>query len=63
MKAWGRKERPITDVTSTALGKEEWWYACRLFRRNSLKEGAKWNVDLLLGNDCEISDYTTAFVK
>jgi hypothetical protein len=34
----GRKVRPITDVTSTALGKEE--MACRLFGMNSLKEGA-----------------------
>jgi hypothetical protein len=23
---WGRKARPITDVTSTALGKEKWRY-------------------------------------
>jgi hypothetical protein len=63
MKPQGRKARLITDVTSTAHGKEEWQYACRLFRRNSLKEGAIWNVDPLLGNDRKISDYTTAFAK
>jgi hypothetical protein len=41
----GRKARPITDVTSTALGKEE------MAVPNSLKEGAMWHVDPLLGND------------
>jgi hypothetical protein len=30
--------RPITDVTSTALGKKKCQYACRLFGMNSLKE-------------------------
>jgi hypothetical protein len=43
-----RKVRPITDVTSTALGKEERRYACRLFGMNSLKEGEMWHVDSLL---------------
>jgi hypothetical protein len=41
----GRKARPITDV-----GKEEWWYTCRLFRTNSLKEGAMWCIDPLPGS-------------
>jgi hypothetical protein len=31
----------MTDIASTVLRKEEWWYACRPFRMNSLKEGAK----------------------
>jgi hypothetical protein len=50
--------RPITDVMSTALGKEE--MAVHL---NSLKEGAVWHVDPLLGNDLEISSYTTAVTE
>jgi hypothetical protein len=44
--------RLITEVASTALEKE-WQYACRLFGTNSLKEGAMWHVDPLLGNDSE----------
>jgi hypothetical protein len=28
-----------------------------------LKEGAVWHVDLLLGNDREISSYTTAVIR
>jgi hypothetical protein len=36
----GRKARPITDVTSTALGKEGNGDACRLFRMNSFKIGS-----------------------
>jgi hypothetical protein len=36
----GRKERPITDIISRGLGKEKWQYPFRLFRMNSLKEGA-----------------------
>jgi hypothetical protein len=39
-KPLGRKVRLITDVTSTALGRKKWCYACRLFETNSLKEGA-----------------------
>jgi hypothetical protein len=58
----GRKTRPITHVTSTALGKE-WRYACRLFGTNSLKEGAMWHTDPLLGNYREISKYTTAVIE
>jgi hypothetical protein len=46
----GRKARPITKVTSTALG-----YA--------FKEEAKWHVDPLLGSDHEISSYTTAVAR
>jgi hypothetical protein len=44
--------------------KKKWWYACRLFRTNSLlKEGAVWHVDTLLGNDHQIRNYTTAIAK
>jgi hypothetical protein len=46
--------RPITDVTNTALRKKE-----RLFRMNSLKEGAVWHMYPLLGNYHKISSYTT----
>jgi hypothetical protein len=35
----------------------------KLFETNSLKEGAMWHVDPLLGNDHEISDYTTAVAR
>jgi hypothetical protein len=38
--AQGRKERPITDIISGALGNEKWQYPFRLFRINSVKEGA-----------------------
>jgi hypothetical protein len=51
---WGRKVMPITDITSTALRKEE---------MRVLKEGTMWHVDLLLGNDCAISNYTTVVAK
>jgi hypothetical protein len=51
----GRKVRPITDVTSTALRKEE-MAVC-------LKEGAVCHVDMLLGNDHETSNCTTAIAK
>jgi hypothetical protein len=57
----GRKERPITDVTSATLEKER-RYACTLFRANSLKEGAMWRIDHLLGNDSETKE-TTAVVR
>jgi hypothetical protein len=50
----------ITNVTSTALEKKLWRYACKLFGTNSLKEGAMWRVDMLLRNDCEICNYTKA---
>jgi hypothetical protein len=35
----------------------KWFYACRLLRLNSLKEGALYHVDSLLGNDRGISKY------
>jgi hypothetical protein len=39
--SWGRKVRPITEVTSPALEKEEMAvHRGRLFEMNSLKEGA-----------------------
>jgi hypothetical protein len=43
--------------------KEKWRYACRLFGRYSLKEGAMWPVDPLLGNYRETSKYITAIAK
>jgi hypothetical protein len=39
--------------------KEKWRYACKLFGTYSLKEGAMWHVEPLLGNDREISNHTT----
>jgi hypothetical protein len=48
-----KKARPITDVTSTAPGKEEMADTCRLFRMNSLEGRAMWHIDPLLGNDCK----------
>jgi hypothetical protein len=36
---WGKKARLISDATSS-WEKNKWWYTCRLFRLNSLKEGA-----------------------
>jgi hypothetical protein len=49
--------RPITDITSTALGKEE---------NGGMSVGyveAMWHVDLLLDNNCERSKYTSAITK
>jgi hypothetical protein len=43
--------------------KKKWWYACKLFRTNSLKEEAMWHVDLLLGNNREISSHTTPVAR
>jgi hypothetical protein len=60
---WGSKARPITGITSTALGREKWWYTSKLFGMNSLKGEAMWYVDPLLGNDCEISNCVTAVPK
>jgi hypothetical protein len=51
---WGMKVRLITDITSTALRKEE--------IVASLKEGALQHVDSL-GNDCEVTKYTTAVTE
>jgi hypothetical protein len=47
-KPWGRQARPITDITSTALGKEG---------------NGGTPVDPLLGSDQDISIYTTAVPK
>jgi hypothetical protein len=52
-KPWGRKARLITNVTGTALGKEE--MAVRLI--------ALWQIDALLGNIRGISKYTTAVTE
>jgi hypothetical protein len=43
------------DIRSTTLGKEE-MVVC-------IKEQAVWHVDSLLGNDHEISNYTTVVAK
>jgi hypothetical protein len=60
----GMKVRPITDITSTALGKEEMVvYACSPLWMNSHKEGSMWRVDPLLGNDHEIRNYTRAAAR
>jgi hypothetical protein len=45
------------------LEKKKWQYACWISRTNSLKEGAKWHVELLLGNYHEVSNYTTDAAK
>jgi hypothetical protein len=50
-----RKARRITDVTNTDLGKEEMAVAIA-FGANSLKEGAMWHLDPLLGNDPETNN-------
>jgi hypothetical protein len=43
--------------------KKKWQYTCRLLGVISLKEGAMWHVDPLLGNNHEICNYTTAVAK
>jgi hypothetical protein len=58
-----RKERPIKKSQAQPQEKLKWRSACRLFVMNSLREGGMWHVDPLLGNDCEISNYTTAAAK
>jgi hypothetical protein len=58
----GRKARPITDVTSTALNEKE-MVACRLFRTNSLKGGVMWHIDPLLGNHLETNNKTMATAR
>jgi hypothetical protein len=55
--------RTITDVTSTAIREEEMAVRCRLFGTNILKEGGILHVDLVLGNDREISKYTRAVAE
>jgi hypothetical protein len=42
---------------------KKWLYACRLFGTKSLKEGAMWHVDPLLGIDSRIIKYTKFVVK
>jgi hypothetical protein len=37
---------------------KKWWYACRLFGMNSLKEGEMWHIDPLLGRDLEMDEYS-----
>jgi hypothetical protein len=45
------KARPVTGVTSTALERKKWRYACRLFGTYNLKEGAMRRLDPLACND------------
>jgi hypothetical protein len=49
-KPQGTKARPITDVTSTLLGKEE-------------MVGAMWHMDRFLHNNHENSKYTTTVAR
>jgi hypothetical protein len=49
-----------TDIQSTAFGKEGNGDAYRLFGMKSCIVGAMWHMDPLLGNDHEVSNYTTA---
>jgi hypothetical protein len=62
-RATGRKARPITDVENTALGKEETAVRLWTIRDDSLKEGAMWHVDTLLGNNHEITKSKTAVTE
>jgi hypothetical protein len=55
--------RPIADVTSIAPRNRKMAVLCKLFGTNSLKEGAMWHVDLLIGNDGEISNYIMAVIR
>jgi hypothetical protein len=48
----GKRDRSQTLQAQTAQ-KRKWWYACRLFGTNSLKEGAMWRIDPLLGRGLE----------
>jgi hypothetical protein len=59
----GWKARPIRNVTSVPLEKKKWRYACRPFGTNSLKVGATWHVDPLLGNYVVRSSYTAAVTE
>jgi hypothetical protein len=59
-RAMGKEGEAKQTSQAKPLEKKKWWYACRLFGTNSLKEGAMWLVHLLPGNDHEISNYTTA---
>jgi hypothetical protein len=49
----GRRDRSQTSQAQPSE-KKKLRYSCRLFRTNSLKEGAVWHVDPLLDNDWEI---------
>jgi hypothetical protein len=71
-------EPQAVNAVKTAMGKEgeadhmsqavcleekKLLHAWRLIRMNRLNEGAVWQVDLLLGDDYEISNYTRAFMN
>jgi hypothetical protein len=60
--ATGRKVKPITDIASTALGKEGMPISFWVFGMNSIKEGAMWRTDPLLGKDLETNE-TTAIAR
>jgi hypothetical protein len=51
------------EMSKAQPSEKKWRYACRLFGTNSLKEGAIWHVDSLLGNDREANNYTTTIDK
>jgi hypothetical protein len=53
------KARLITNVTSTSLGKEEMAVHFRIFGTNSLKEGAMYGAEPLLGSDHETKNEIT----
>jgi hypothetical protein len=59
----GRKVNPITGVTTQPSEKKKWRYACRLFEMNIFKKGAMCRIDLLLENNREINNETTAVVR
>jgi hypothetical protein len=54
----GRRDRSQTSHAHTS-DKNKWRYAIWLFGTNSLKKGAMWRIDPLLGKDFEKHDTTT----
>jgi hypothetical protein len=45
------------------LEKKKWWYACKLFGMNSLKERAMWYIYSLLGKGSGTNSGTTAIAR
>jgi hypothetical protein len=43
--------------------KKKWWYTCRLFRANSLEEGAVWHIYPFVSNDHETNNETMAVAR
>jgi hypothetical protein len=60
---WEERQGRSQISQAQLLEKKEWQYTCRLVRTNSLKKGALWYVDPLLGNNCEISNCTMAITR